>query len=117
MYYSAESVIAALKENNALHSNDYDKVKCPSPCPFSPVHEKDCPGDPSICIECNNRVCDQNLLIYCDPEKKVLLRIFVFLFMISAQNNGGFIHNTDSVLMQFIRKKLIDQSKLKIVDL
>jgi hypothetical protein len=113
MYYSAESVIAALKANNTL-TCEGEKVKCPTPCPCSPVHEKDCLGDPSTCCDCLDRRCEQQLPVHRNNKK---MRILVFWFAVSAQNNRGVIHQTDSVLLQFIRKKLIDKNKLEPVTL
>jgi hypothetical protein len=107
----------ALKANNLLFSGDYDNVKCPSPCPLSLVHEKDCPGDNFNCMDCNSQICEQNLAIYKDPERKNRLRIIVFRFMVSTQNSNGYIHKTDSVLLQLIRHKFIEPSQLKIIDI
>jgi hypothetical protein len=117
MHYSADSVIIALKASNLLFSKDYDNVKCPSPCPFSVVHEKDCPGDNFNCMDCNSQICEQNLAVYKDPERKQLLRILVFRFMVSTRNNNGYIHKTDSALMQLIKHKYIDPSKLRFIDI
>jgi hypothetical protein len=113
MFYSAESVIAALKANDTL-TCESEMVRCPTPCPCSPVHEKSCPGDPAICNDCQSRSCEQQLSVHRNDSK---MRIFVFRFAVMAQNNCGIIHQTGSVLLQFIQKKLIDKSKLKPVTL
>lgn len=108
-YYSAESVIAALKANDTLQCEGIDDVRCPTPRPCSSVHEKNCPGDPSSCDDCKNRTCEQQISVHRDNKR---IRILVFWFAAVTQNNGGVIHKTDSALTQFIRNKLIDESKL-----
>jgi hypothetical protein len=112
MYYSVESVIAALKANDTLAFEGMDEVGCPSPSPSSSVHEASCFGDISKCDDCKNRRCRQRVSVFCNYKR---LSVFVFSFAISTQNKGGFIDTNDSTLMQFIRRNLIDKSKLETV--
>ena len=110
MYYSAESIIAALKANTGLSCKGINDVACPSLVPKSLVHEKSCPGNPSECVQCNNEKCKQRVSIHKDFK---MLRIIVFQFM--KQNRIGFVHATDSVLTQLIKHEYIDKTMLEIL--
>jgi len=115
LYYSAESVIAELKANNTLECEGIDDVDCPSPAPFSSVHEKDCPGDPSICHDCMNKICNQRITIRDYSGKKIIkLATLFFLFIFTTSPRGGRVPKGDSALELLIRRKLIDETKLKI---
>jgi len=105
--YTAVSVVAALKENNALSCEGIDNVACPS-VP-SETHRTHCLGNFQICDLCKNQKCEQRIKIH---QNLKLLRILVLRFVLSPHNPIGFIHKTDSVLLQLIRHNLIDKNKL-----
>jgi len=112
-YYSAESVIAELKSNNALVCEGIDDLGCPSPAPFSPAHEKrGCTKDPSVCKECRTQTCNQWVIVRSDKYIKLAVLAFNFLFLTNPR--GGRIPVADSQLSLFIRRNLIDETKLKI---
>jgi len=116
LYYTAESVINELKANNALECEGIDDVGCPSPAPSSPTHEKgSCPGDPSTCDDCINRICNQRTTVrdYTGKIPRKLATLF-FLFIFTDSPRGGRIPKDDSQLERLIRLKLIDETKLKI---
>jgi len=110
MHYSAVSIIAALKANASLSCEGIDSIACPSPVPQSLIHEKSCSGDPSECVECKEEKCKQRVSIHKDLK---MLRIIVFQFM--KQNRAGFVHATDSVLMQLIKHNFINKNMLEII--
>lgn len=116
LYYSAESVIAELKANDALECEGIDEVGCPSPAPSSFTHEKtDCPGDPSVCNDCINRMCNQRITVRdCSGKKIIKLATLFFSFVFMTAPRGGRIPKGDSPLELLIRRKLIDETKLKV---
>ena len=115
LYYSAESVIAELKANNALECEGIDELGCPSPAPTSSTHEKACPGDPSICDDCINQICYQRIIIRdYSGEKIIKLATLFFYYIFTTSPRGGRIPKGDSPLELLIRRKLIDVTKLKI---
>ncbi len=113
LYYSAESVIAELKSNNALECEGINEVGCPSPAPNSITHEnRTCIKNPSACNECSTQTCNQWVIIRSDKYIKLAALAFSFLF--STHPCGGRIPKGDSHLGLLIRRKLIDETKLKI---
>jgi len=114
VYYSAESVIAELKANNALECEGIDEIGCPSPAPSSPTHEKmTCPGDPATCNDCINKICNQRIVIRNQSGNKTIkLATLFFCFIFTASPRGGRIPRGDSPLSILIKRKLIDESKL-----
>jgi len=113
LYYSAESVIAELKSNNALVCEGIDDVGCPSPVPFSFTHEnRGCIKNPSVCNECSTQTCNQWVIIRSDKYIKLAALTFSFLFL--THPRGGRIPKGDSHLCLLIRRELIDETKLKI---
>ena len=117
VFYSAESVIAELKANEALECEGINDVGCPSPSPLSFTHEKSCPGDPSACDDCANRLCSQRIIIRDYSGKKIMkLGILFIYFFFATSPGGGRVPKEDSPLEVLIRRKLIDESKLIPVD-
>jgi len=113
LYYSAESVIAELKSNDALECEGINELGCPSPAPSSSTHEnRVCIKDPSICNECSTQTCNQWVIVRSD--KYIKLAALTFNFFFSTHPRGGRIPKGDSHLCLLIRRKLIDESKLKI---
>jgi hypothetical protein len=116
LYYSAESVIAELKANGALECEGIDDVGCPSPAPSSFTHEKgNCPGNPAVCSDCTNRICNQRVTVRDCSDKKVLkLATLFFSFIFMTTPRGGRIPKDDSHLGLLIRRELINKDNLKI---
>ena len=116
-YYSAESVIAELKANNALECEGIDDVRCPSLVPCSFTHEKDCPGDPSTCEDCVNQKCTQRIVVRDYSGKKpVKLATLFFYFFFMVAPGGGLIPIGDSHLDVLIRRNAINKTRLKPCD-
>jgi hypothetical protein len=115
LYYSAESVIAELKANDALECEGIDDLSCPSSVPSSFTHEKTCPGDPSACDDCTNQLCSQRIIVREYSGKKITkLGVLFFLFFFANSPHGGRVPVMDSPLELLIQRKLIDKAKLKI---
>ena len=115
LYYSAESVIAELKTKSVLECEGIDDVGCPSPASCSFTHEKTCCGDSSVCDDCINKVCNQRIVVRdYSGQKPIKLGILSFYFIFTSSPSGGCIPKGDSPLELLIRRKLIDETKLKI---
>jgi len=102
--YSADSVISALKSNASVSCEGIDDVKCPSPL----THP--CPAVPESCSIGKAGKCEHRVSVYLNYKK---LRIIVLRFMLG--NKIGFVHETDSALLQLIKHKIIDPGKLRMV--
>jgi hypothetical protein len=105
--YSAESTVAALKANGELNCEGIDALGCPSPIPHY-----GCKGVPNDCEICKNRDCKQRVSVHKNFHKLVVLN---FMFMISTQNQDGFIRKDDSTLKRLLDHNLIDKTLLKPV--
>jgi hypothetical protein len=112
-YYSAESVISELKANVTLECEGIDDVGCPSPAPCSFTHEKSCPGNPSVCNDCKNKICNQRITVRNYSSKKTIKLATLFFSFLFMSPYGGRIPVDDSPLDVLIRRKLIDKNKLK----
>ena len=102
--YSADSVISALKSNASVSCEGIDDVKCPFPL----THP--CPAVPESCSLGKAGKCEHRVSVHRDLK---MLRIIVFRFMVG--DKMGFVHETDSVLVQLINHKIIDPGKLRMV--
>jgi hypothetical protein len=109
-YYSAESVIALLKKNNALICEGIDNIGCPSPAPNSITHGKDCPGDPSACFDCTNQACEQWIIIRSDKYIKMGMLMFKFVFSAGPR---GRIPQKDSHFLRIKNRLEIDENELE----
>jgi hypothetical protein len=103
--YSAESIVAALKANDKLNCEGIDTLGCPSP-----IQHDGCMGIPSDCDLCKNQECKQRVSIHKDFKRLLVLN---FRYMVSLQNQGGFIRKDDSSLKYLIEHKYIDIKLLK----
>jgi hypothetical protein len=103
--YSAKSIANALKANNKLLFEGIDELGCPSPVP----HEN-CLGVPKKCNSCLRQLCKQRVTIY-DSYRK--LAILNFKFMVSLQNQDGFIRKDDSTLLLLIKREDLDETLLR----
>jgi len=106
--YSAESIIAALEANEDVMCEGVNDAKCPSPS----THNCPAPENVADCIRCAVQKCGQPVSVHYKHQK---FRVLVFKFAVSPRNRNGFIHETDSALMQLIRRGLIDKSRLKSI--
>ena len=100
-YYTASSVIAALKKNTNCTCEGLENVKCP---------KDECKILPEECPLAKKHECFQTVKVIDKENRVTLLR---FTFPVSSANNDGYISQKNSTLQWLLKKYLIDGSSLK----
>jgi hypothetical protein len=104
MYYTASSVIAALKASTKCTCEELDNVKCP----------KNGCTPPEKCALAKKQKCVQSVTIF-DKNKNPSILQFRFPDKVppSAANNDGFINKDNASLKRLIYKNIINIDSLQ----
>ena len=100
LYYTASSVIAALKKNNDVSYNELESIKCPM---------DNCNIKPEICAHGHQRKCHQRVKIIYKGKTVIII---CFTYTILNKNHDGLINKNDSALRLLINRNILDESLL-----
>jgi len=101
--FLASSVVASLRNNQALEIIDLDLVACPV---------ESCTTAPNACEKGRNGACEKNVYISYEHDrhnKAVLLRLY---YQLRGYDREGFIKSTDRGLNVLINRGIILRANL-----
>jgi hypothetical protein len=101
MYYTASSVIAALKASTKCNCKGLENIKCP---------KDGCNISPGECTLAETQECIQSVIVFDKDNNNPL--ILQFTFPVSAADNDGFINQNNASLKRLIYKKIINSASL-----